>query len=163
MSYKILQKVKRRECNYSKMSVNFFRVVPFGATNAYSMPIDISLWGRQENQETVMNKLRLHGFTGYTPTYQESIPSSSMGYLTPKRTFLSPAEVSIFKISWVKLNLSKKSMHEPKLLKGNNYREKLFSIVFIYPFFSWFVFDYFNTNSDSDLIWILDAFYYTTV
>ncbi|XP_071164923.1 helicase-like transcription factor [Mytilus edulis] len=68
-------------------------VVPFGATNAYSMPIDISLWGRQENQETVMNKLRLHGFTGYTPTYQESIPSSSMGYLTPKRTFLSPAEV----------------------------------------------------------------------
>ncbi|CAC5360734.1 SMARCA3 [Mytilus coruscus] len=85
----------RREGKHPKMSVNFFRVVPFGATNAYSMPIDISLWGRQENQETVMTKLRLHGFTGYTPTYQESIhsASSSMGYLVPKRTFLSPAEV----------------------------------------------------------------------
>ncbi|NXK07579.1 HLTF factor, partial [Herpetotheres cachinnans] len=37
-------------------------VVPYGAKNAFTMPVQMSFWGREENKETVLNQLKRHGF-----------------------------------------------------------------------------------------------------
>ncbi|KFP36238.1 Helicase-like transcription factor, partial [Chlamydotis macqueenii] len=37
-------------------------VVPFGAKNAFTMPVQMSFWGREENKEAVLDQLKRHGF-----------------------------------------------------------------------------------------------------
>ncbi|KAM6258211.1 helicase-like transcription factor [Porphyrio hochstetteri] len=37
-------------------------VVPYGAKNAFTMPVQMSFWGREENKETVLDLLKRHGF-----------------------------------------------------------------------------------------------------
>ncbi|XP_045179859.2 helicase-like transcription factor isoform X2 [Mercenaria mercenaria] len=79
-------------------------VVPFGAQNMYSMPVEISLWGKPENQQASVDKLKKSGFylTGGTQpaTSNGSGASSSLGAtdyafaaIQPRRTYLTPAEV----------------------------------------------------------------------
>jgi len=40
----------------------FVRVVPYGAKNAFTMPVQMSFWGREENKEAVLDQLKKHGF-----------------------------------------------------------------------------------------------------
>uniref|UniRef100_A0A8C3JGA8 Helicase like transcription factor n=1 Tax=Calidris pygmaea TaxID=425635 RepID=A0A8C3JGA8_9CHAR len=37
-------------------------VVPYGAKNAFTMPVQMSFWGREENKEAVLDQLKKHGF-----------------------------------------------------------------------------------------------------
>ncbi|XP_078524110.1 helicase-like transcription factor isoform X2 [Lissotriton helveticus] len=37
-------------------------VVPYGATNAFTMPVQLSFWGKEENMETVLSHLKIYGF-----------------------------------------------------------------------------------------------------
>ncbi|NXG79623.1 HLTF factor, partial [Baryphthengus martii] len=37
-------------------------VVPYGAKNAFTMPVQMSFWGREENKEVVLDQLKRHGF-----------------------------------------------------------------------------------------------------
>ncbi|XP_068262161.1 helicase-like transcription factor isoform X2 [Nyctibius grandis] len=37
-------------------------VVPYGAKNAFTMPVQMSFWGREENKEAVLGQLKRHGF-----------------------------------------------------------------------------------------------------
>ncbi|KFP05770.1 Helicase-like transcription factor, partial [Calypte anna] len=37
-------------------------VVPHGAKNAFTMPLQMSFWGREENKEAVLDQLKKHGF-----------------------------------------------------------------------------------------------------
>ncbi|NXL45864.1 HLTF factor, partial [Podilymbus podiceps] len=37
-------------------------VVPYGAKNAFTMPVQMSFWGREENKEAVVDHLKRHGF-----------------------------------------------------------------------------------------------------
>ncbi|KAF1650890.1 Helicase-like transcription factor, partial [Eudyptes chrysocome] len=37
-------------------------VVPYGAKNAFTMPVQMSFWGREENKEAVLDHLKRHGF-----------------------------------------------------------------------------------------------------
>ncbi|KAH0624065.1 hypothetical protein JD844_007394 [Phrynosoma platyrhinos] len=37
-------------------------VVPYGANNAFTMPVQLSFWGREENKQVVLNRLKMHGF-----------------------------------------------------------------------------------------------------
>ncbi|XP_062988155.1 helicase-like transcription factor isoform X2 [Elgaria multicarinata webbii] len=37
-------------------------VVPYGANNAFTMPVQLSFWGREENKQLVLNQLKKHGF-----------------------------------------------------------------------------------------------------
>ncbi|KAJ8270339.1 hypothetical protein GJAV_G00113220 [Gymnothorax javanicus] len=37
-------------------------VVPFGVNNAFTMPVNLSFWGKDENRTAVMNELKKHGF-----------------------------------------------------------------------------------------------------
>ncbi|NWX48779.1 HLTF factor, partial [Steatornis caripensis] len=37
-------------------------VVPYGAKNAFTMPVQMSFWGREENKEAVLDQLKQHGF-----------------------------------------------------------------------------------------------------
>lgn len=38
------------------------RVVPFGANNAFTMPLHMTFWGKEENREMVLDQLKKHGF-----------------------------------------------------------------------------------------------------
>ncbi|NXN74375.1 HLTF factor, partial [Himantopus himantopus] len=37
-------------------------VVPYGAKNAFTMPVQMSFWGREENKGAVLDQLKRHGF-----------------------------------------------------------------------------------------------------
>ncbi|XP_006895634.1 PREDICTED: helicase-like transcription factor [Elephantulus edwardii] len=37
-------------------------IVPFGANNAFTMPLHMALWGKEENKEAVLDQLKKHGF-----------------------------------------------------------------------------------------------------
>ncbi|XP_066477264.1 helicase-like transcription factor isoform X2 [Tiliqua scincoides] len=37
-------------------------IVPYGANNAFTMPVQLSFWGRMENKQMVLNRLKMHGF-----------------------------------------------------------------------------------------------------
>ncbi|NXX08044.1 HLTF factor, partial [Larus smithsonianus] len=37
-------------------------VVPYGAKNTFTMPVQMSFWGRDENKEAVLDHLKRHGF-----------------------------------------------------------------------------------------------------
>ncbi|XP_054241735.1 helicase-like transcription factor [Indicator indicator] len=37
-------------------------VVPYGAKNTFTMPVQMSFWGKEENREAVLNELKKHGF-----------------------------------------------------------------------------------------------------
>ncbi|NXV43014.1 HLTF factor, partial [Uria aalge] len=37
-------------------------VVPYGAKNTFTMPVQMSFWGREENKEVVIDHLKRHGF-----------------------------------------------------------------------------------------------------
>ncbi|NXG10598.1 HLTF factor, partial [Sakesphorus luctuosus] len=37
-------------------------VVPYGAKNSFTMPVQMSFWGREENKEAVLDHLKRHGF-----------------------------------------------------------------------------------------------------
>ncbi|KAJ8357138.1 hypothetical protein SKAU_G00199320 [Synaphobranchus kaupii] len=37
-------------------------VVPFGVKNAFTMPVNLSFWGKEENKTAVINELKIHGF-----------------------------------------------------------------------------------------------------
>ncbi|NXK50835.1 HLTF factor, partial [Chauna torquata] len=37
-------------------------VVPYGAKNTFTMPVQMSFWGREENKEAVLDQLKMHGF-----------------------------------------------------------------------------------------------------
>ncbi len=38
------------------------RVVPYGETNQFSMPVNLTFWGKEENREAVHNQMRRRGF-----------------------------------------------------------------------------------------------------
>ncbi|XP_058517401.1 helicase-like transcription factor isoform X4 [Ochotona princeps] len=37
-------------------------VVPFGANNAFTMPLQMTFWGKEENRKMVLDQLKKHGF-----------------------------------------------------------------------------------------------------
>lgn len=37
-------------------------IVPYGETNKFSMPVNLTFWGKEENREAVHNQIRRHGF-----------------------------------------------------------------------------------------------------
>ncbi|XP_019388108.1 PREDICTED: helicase-like transcription factor [Crocodylus porosus] len=37
-------------------------IVPYGAKNAFTMPIQMSFWGKEENKQAVLDRLKMHGF-----------------------------------------------------------------------------------------------------
>uniref|UniRef100_A0A8D0DXH8 Helicase like transcription factor n=1 Tax=Salvator merianae TaxID=96440 RepID=A0A8D0DXH8_SALMN len=37
-------------------------VVPYGANNAFTMPVQLSFWGRGENKQAVLDRLKAHGY-----------------------------------------------------------------------------------------------------
>ncbi|NXJ34292.1 HLTF factor, partial [Ciconia maguari] len=37
-------------------------VVPYGAKNTFTMPVQMSFWGKEENKEAVLDQLKRHGF-----------------------------------------------------------------------------------------------------
>nr|XP_023411199.1 helicase-like transcription factor isoform X5 [Loxodonta africana] len=37
-------------------------VVPFGANNAFTMPLHMAFWGKEENRKAVLDQLKKHGF-----------------------------------------------------------------------------------------------------
>lgn len=53
----------------------FFSVVPFGKNNIYTMPCDITFWGKQENEQEVIQRMRRHGYM--LRIFREPIPSKS--------------------------------------------------------------------------------------
>jgi len=75
--------------------------VPRGANNMYTMPVDVTLWGRTDTKAEVLKTLRKHGYTVYegmsqVPGHSTAASCSNNNFLVnvpSRRTFLSPTEV----------------------------------------------------------------------
>ena len=73
--------------------------MPRGANNVYTMPVDLTLWGRSNTKAEVLKTLRQVGYTVYegmsqVPTQPGATSSSASNYMPPRRTFLNPQEVN---------------------------------------------------------------------
>src|SRR6218665_2347024 len=91
---------------FATLECLFCRLVPFGSTNVFSMPIDLTFWGQPENKMRTIQTLSQNGFmlheglTEYpkgTSRYLNSSQASggeNSGYTPGKRTFMNPKEVS---------------------------------------------------------------------
>ena len=75
----------------------------------YSMPVEISLWGKPENQQTAVNQLKKSGFyltggtqpgtsTGSGASSSQATAEYSFAAIEPRRTYLTPAEVSFIRL-----------------------------------------------------------------
>ncbi|XP_040205021.1 helicase-like transcription factor isoform X2 [Rana temporaria] len=52
--------------------------VPFGANNAFTMPVNLSFWGREENKTVVMDHMKKYGFKlGPLPQSSQGLKGSS--------------------------------------------------------------------------------------
>ncbi|XP_075057999.1 helicase-like transcription factor [Mixophyes fleayi] len=49
-------------------------VVPYGAHNAFTMPVNLTFWGREENKQAVLDHMNRHGFK------LGPLPKSSLGF-----------------------------------------------------------------------------------
>ncbi|GAB1287408.1 Helicase-like transcription factor [Apodemus speciosus] len=55
-------------------------VVPFGASNTFTMPVHMTFWGKEENRQVVLDQLKKHGFKlGPTPKTLGSSLESARG------------------------------------------------------------------------------------
>uniref|UniRef100_A0A8C2HZ71 Helicase-like transcription factor n=1 Tax=Cyprinus carpio TaxID=7962 RepID=A0A8C2HZ71_CYPCA len=57
-------------------------VVPYGEKNTFSMPVNLTFWGKEENREAVHNQMRCHGFrlgTEFKGTTQTSVGRDLLG------------------------------------------------------------------------------------
>ncbi|KAL3846898.1 hypothetical protein ACJMK2_017850 [Sinanodonta woodiana] len=76
-------------------------VVPYGAYNRYSMPVDLTLWGLPQKRKAAVDKLNQYGYSLNDGASQSSGPvpgtpqSAGPGnyWYNPRRTYLTPAEV----------------------------------------------------------------------
>jgi len=75
-------------------------VVPRGANNVYSMPVDVTLWGRPDTKAEALRIVRQSGYIVYEGLSQVPAQSAAMSYsnssllnVPARRTFLSPTEV----------------------------------------------------------------------
>jgi len=78
-----------------------YSVVPRGANNVYTMPVDVTLWGRPDSKVEVLRTVRQHGYVVYEGLSQvpaqgaaKSFSGDSFPLNVPaRRTFLNPTEV----------------------------------------------------------------------
>jgi len=80
---------------------HIYSVVPRGADNVYTMPVDVTLWGRSDTRAEVLQTVRKHGYVVYEGLSQvpaqgaaKSFSGDSFPLNVPtRRTFLNPTEV----------------------------------------------------------------------
>ena len=77
-------------------------MVPYGAKNKYSMPVELTLYGRAENKAEVVRRLRSSGYyvlEGVTSIGSGGGKKSGAGGMRPsqaalgQKTYLNPASV----------------------------------------------------------------------
>ncbi|OWF44406.1 Helicase-like transcription factor [Mizuhopecten yessoensis] len=69
-------------------------IVPFGSSNMYTMPINMTLWGKPEFRQQTADKLSGQGFNPTEPSSNlDQAGGSGMGMATPRRTYLTPEEM----------------------------------------------------------------------
>ncbi|XP_068001035.1 helicase-like transcription factor isoform X2 [Melanerpes formicivorus] len=54
-------------------------VVPYGAKNTFTMPVQMSFWGKEENKEAVLNELKKHGFKLAPPVKEQAGSGGGFG------------------------------------------------------------------------------------
>lgn len=68
-------------------------IVPFGTTNAFSMPVQLHFWGKEEHKVSVVERLSRSGFKLCPPSKSTGFETSSYGagsMLVPKSFRVSP-------------------------------------------------------------------------
>ena len=79
-------------------------IVPHSANNVYTMPVDITLWGRLDTKAEVLRILRQHHYTVHEGLSQVPVhsratssnnnnSSANVSLSPPRRTFLNPTKV----------------------------------------------------------------------
>nr|XP_060623727.1 helicase-like transcription factor isoform X2 [Anolis sagrei ordinatus] len=58
-------------------------VVPFGANNVFTMPVQLSFWGKEQNKQVVLNRLKMHGFKLAAPGTNWKAGKAETSYSAP--------------------------------------------------------------------------------
>uniref|UniRef100_A0A803TAI2 Helicase like transcription factor n=1 Tax=Anolis carolinensis TaxID=28377 RepID=A0A803TAI2_ANOCA len=58
-------------------------VVPFGANNVFTMPVQLSFWGKEQNKQAVLNRLKSHGFKLSAPGTISKSGKAGTSYSAP--------------------------------------------------------------------------------
>lgn len=71
-------------------------VVPFGASNTFTMPLHMTFWGKEENREVVLDQLKKHGFKlGPTPRTVGSSLENAWGSGRAGPSYSRPVHVAV--------------------------------------------------------------------
>nr|AAB64175.1 transcription factor [Mus musculus] len=71
-------------------------VVPFGASNTFTMPLYMTYWGKEENRNVVLEQLKKHGFKlGPTPKTLGSSLENAWGSGRRGPSYSRPAHVAV--------------------------------------------------------------------
>lgn len=71
-------------------------VVPFGASNTFTMPVHMTFWGKEENRQVVLDQLKKHGFKlGPTPKTSGSSLESARGSGRAGPSYSRPAHAAV--------------------------------------------------------------------
>lgn len=71
-------------------------VVPFGASNTFTMPLHMTFWGKEENREVVLDHLKKHGFKlGPTPKTVGSSLEDAWGSGRAGPSYSRPVHVAV--------------------------------------------------------------------
>ncbi|XP_060690517.1 helicase-like transcription factor isoform X1 [Hemiscyllium ocellatum] len=76
-------------------------VVPYGANNVFTMPVQLSFWGREENRDAVLERLKRHGFKLAPPTKGSLLGGgiaeawSGMGSARPGPSYKAPVHTAV--------------------------------------------------------------------
>jgi len=97
-------------------------VVPFGKNNIYTMPCDITFWGRPENEQEVIQRMRRHGYI--LRLFREPIPSKS-GASTPGN---SGAVMSIGRPPSIKISQDQMTRELDKLFEKLGEQSKVATV-----------------------------------
>lgn len=70
-------------------------VVPFGASNAFTMPVNLSFWGREENRQRVLDHLKKHGYKLEPVPKSVGTNSQSQGAGSSRKGSLPPVQLTV--------------------------------------------------------------------
>ncbi|RXM27412.1 Helicase-like transcription factor [Acipenser ruthenus] len=95
-------------------------IVPFGTTNAFSMPVQLHFWGKEEHKASVVERLSRSGFKLCPPSKSTGFETSSYGagsMLVPKSFRVSPGCLPVVQMTADQLHFWGKEEHKASVVE----------------------------------------------
>ena len=78
-------------------------MVPYGQKNIYQMPCDVSFWGKPENEDEVIQRMRRYGYSLRSTRHPTPTPTKGASWSMPSSYGMGVASPPAIRISQEKM------------------------------------------------------------